>query len=517
MTALFLLLQLASPDYDLIIRNARIIDGTGASWFAGDIAIKDGQIAGVGRLPSAKSRRTIDATGLYAAPGFIDVHTHVEGDIDKRPGAENFLLDGVTTVVTGNCGSSRLNLGDWFRSLEQARLAINVASLAGHNSIRREVMGTADRAPGADEQSRMNQLVAAAMQQGAVGLSSGLEYVPGAYAKQEELTACARVAGEFGGVYATHMRSEGAQLLDAIRESAEIGRFAGTPVQISHLKVDNKRFWGASDKAIELIEKYRREGVDVAADMYPYDRSSTTLTLPLPRWALADGKLVERLRDPDTRARIKTEMAEMLKAKGQPNYSYAMVASYRPDRSLEGKTISEINVAKGRPAAVDAEIDTILEMLDADDASMVYHSMNDEDVERFLKYPNTAIASDGSVREPGVGMPHPRSYGTNARVLAEFVRVRRVITLEDAVRRMTSLPARTFGFTDRGILRPGMAADIVVFDAAKVQDKSTFRQPHQYSEGFAWVVVNGLVAVESGKATEARGGRILRGPGARLR
>ena len=503
---------LNAADFDLLIRNARVVDGTGNPWYRADVGVRDGRIAAIGRLENAKAYRIIDAAGRVVAPGFIDVHTHVEGGIEKVPRADNYMLDGVTSIVTGNCGGSRLNLSQWFAELEKSGVGINVASLIGHNTVRREIMGTANRPATPEEITRMQELVGRAMEEGAVGFSTGLIYIPGTYSNTAEVVALAKAAAKHGGTYASHMRDEGEHVLEAIDEAATVGREAGMPVQLSHFKIDNKRLWGSSDKSIALVEKFRREGVDVVVDQYPYDRSSTNLGITLPSWALADGndKVKQRLSDPATRKKIKAEMLERLKKLGHENYEYATVANFEPDRSYDGKTISEINVILRRPKTAEAEAETILDILGRGGAQMVYHSMGAVDVERILKYPNTGIASDGGVREFGIGMPHPRSYGTNARVLAEYVRNRGVITLEDAIRRMTSLPARTFGFRDRGVVQTGMAADLVIFDPARVQDKATFQAPHQFSEGFDFVVVNGKVAAEGGKPTGVMAGSILR-------
>ena len=422
------------------------------------------------------------------------------------------MLDGVTSIVTGNCGGSQINLPDWFAKLEKLGLGLNLATLIGHNSVRREVMGTANRQATPEELARMEALVYKAMREGAVGFSTGLIYIPGTYANTPEVAALAKAAARHGGVYASHMRDEGDKVLDAIREAVLVGKESGLRVQLSHFKIDNRRLWGSSDKSLALVDQYRRDGVDVVMDQYPYDRSSTNLGITLPSWALADGEesIRTRLTDRATRARIVTEMEARLRSLGQPDYSYATVAVFKPDLSFEGKTISEINVLKGRPRTIAAEIETILELMTQGGAQMVYGSMGNEDVERILRHPHTAIASDGGIREFGIGMPHPRSYGTNARVLAEFVRNRGVLRLEDAIRRMTSLPARTFGFRDRGLIAPGAAADFVLFDPARVQDKATFANPHQFSVGFDFVAVNGTLVVEEGKLTPARPGRVLR-------
>lgn len=512
--ALLLLLAAfsASGQYDILIRNARVIDGTGNPWFHASIAIQDGRIAAIGRLEGATARRVIDAAGRVAAPGFIDVHTHVEGTIEKVPRADNYLFDGVTTIVTGNCGGSTQNVGAWFRRLEELGIGVNVATLVGHNTVRRQVMGTENRRATPEELARMKELVHAAMQQGAVGLSTGLIYIPGAYAPTEEVVELARSAAVYDGVYASHMRDEGAQILDAIHEAAHVGEQAGMPVQISHFKIDTPRIWGFSEKSIALVEEYRRRGVDVVVDQYPYDHSSTNLGITLPAWALAGGTeaLRERLSNPETRARITAEMQQRLRDLGHADYSYATVAYFEKEHSWEGRNIVEITRLRGLEPVLANQIETIFHILLNGGAQMIYHSMSDVDIERILRYPNTAIASDGGVRVFGEGMPHPRSYGTNARVLAEYVRRRGVLTLEDAIRRMSSLPARTFRFRDRGLLREGFAADVVVFDPARVQDRATYTQPHQYSEGFDYVLVNGVVMVDEGRLTDARGGRVLR-------
>ncbi|BDC52275.1 aminoacylase [Bryobacterales bacterium F-183] len=510
--ALAAVVTLHAADYDLLIRNARIVDGTGNAWYRGDIGVKAGKIAAIGKLDNKTADRTIDAANRVASPGFIDVHTHIEGTVNQVPRGDNYLLDGVTTVVTGNCGGSVIKVADWFQNLEKTGIGLNIATLIGHNGVRSEVMGTANRLATPEEITRMQAIVDKAMAEGAVGFSTGLIYIPGTYSNTDEVVALARAAARYGGVYASHMRDEGERVIDAINEAVTVGKETGLRVQLSHFKIDTPRIWGYSEKTLALVEDYRKQGVDVVVDQYPYDRSSTNLGITLPTWALADGpaKVNERLKDPATRAKIAAEMKEIVTKLGHKDYSYATVAGFASNKEYEGKTISEINVMKGRAKTLDNEVQTILDMMAQGFAQMVYHSMGAADVERIMRYPNTAVASDGGIRVFGQGMPHPRSYGTNARTLAEWVRTRKVLTLEDAVRRMTSLPARTFGFKDRGLLREGAAADILLFDPAKVQDKSTFAQPHQFSEGFDYVIVNGKVSVDSGKLTESRNGMILR-------
>lgn len=507
-----LLVCARAADFDILVRNARVVDGTGNPWFRTDVGVRDGRIAAVGPLKGRSGYLDIDAAGRVLAPGFIDVHTHIEGSVEKVPRGDNYILDGVTTVITGNCGGSEVELGQWFQKIEKLGLGLNVGSLIGHNGVRRAVMGTANRLATPEEIEKMQALVEQAMRDGPVGFSTGLIYIPGTYSNTEEVIALAKAAAKYGGVYASHMRDEGAKVLQAIEEAVSVGKAAGVPVQLSHFKIDNKGLWGNSTQSLALVEKYRQEGVDVVVDQYPYNRSSTNLGIVLPSWALADGQeeISKRLGDPSTRARIVDEMQTRLTNLGHKDYSYATVAGFLPDRSIEGKTIPEVAVMKGKPKALQGEIDTILEIITNGGAQMVYHSMGDEDMERIMRYPNTAFASDGGIREFGVGQPHPRSYGTNARVLAEYVREKKVLALEDAIRRMTSLPARTFGLKDRGLIKTDMVADLVLFDPELVRDMATFAEPHQYTQGFDYVIVNGKVAAEGGKPTNVRAGKVVR-------
>lgn len=525
------LLCLSGPvaaDADILVRNARIVDGTGSPWFIGDVAVENGRITQVGRNLEVAADRVVDASERVLAPGFIDVHTHVETSerregIAMIPRADNYLLDGVTTIVTGNCGGSEIDIDAWARDLEG--LGINVATMIGHNSVRREVVGLDDRAPTDDELAQMKAIVDKAMRDGAVGFSTGLLYVPGTYADTGEVIELAKVASAYGGVYASHIREQGARLHESITEAVTVGREAGMPVQISHLKVKGRTRWGTIGSAIELIDSFREQGVDVVVDAYPYERASTNLGVNLPRWAVAGTAtdIAGRIEDPETNARIVAAMKEMLADGGYPDYSFATVAQYRPNPSYNGLTISEINRLIERSPELDNEIRTILDMMidggaagSTQGASMIYHYMSEQDVDTIFRYPNAAVASDGTIIEFGRGKPHPRSYGTNARIFAEYVRARNVLSLEDAVRRMTSLPARTFSFHDRGIIRPGMVADLVLFDPQTVTDRATFEDPHRYSEGFDLVIVNGVVAVMDGEPTDARGGSFLRHSAGRL-
>jgi len=506
---------LAEASFDLVITNARVVDGAGNPWFRADVGIKDGRISRVGRVGASEGRRTIDARGQILAPGFIDVHTHAES-IYEQPDAENFVRMGVTTLVTGNCGGSAVNVGKFLERTKETPIAVNLATLVGHNSVRREVFGDANRAPTSEELEKMKLLVEQAMRDGAVGLSTGLIYVPGTYAKTDEIAELARVAARYGGVYATHMRSEGERVEEAIRESIEIGEKAGLPVEISHFKISSKRLWGKSATTLGLVREARARGLSVTVDQYAYTASSTSLDSRLPSWLLEGGREEgkKRLADPVQRKRVVREMKDSLKRSGHKDFSYAMVASYRAKPELNGKSIAEITkIARGKKD-IESQIAQIVEMYEAGGAGMVYHSMGEEDVRRIMQEPFTMIASDSGVRKFGEGVPHPRGYGNNARVLGLYVRELRIVALEDAVRKMTSLPAQTFGLRDRGLIREGMAADLVLFDEATVADPSTFAQPHQYAVGFSYVIVNGVPVLDDGKMNTERPGVALRGAGA---
>jgi len=505
----------AEAAFDLVITNARVVDGAGNPWFRADVGVKDGRIARIGRINASEGGRTIDARGQILAPGFIDVHAHVE-NLYEQPDAENFVRMGVTTLVTGNCGGSAVDVGKFLDRAKETPVAVNIATLVGHNSVRRAVFGDADRAPTPEELEKMKALVEAAMRDGAVGLSTGLIYVPGTYAKSDEIVELARVVARHGGLYATHMRSEGERVSEAIRESIEIGEKAGLPVEISHFKVSNKRLWGKSADTLGLVRDARARGLSVTVDQYAYTASSTSLDSRLPSWLLEGGREEgkKRLADSLQRARVMREMKDSLKRSGFKDFSYAMVASYRVKPEFNGKSIAEITkIARGKKD-IESQIAQIVEMYEAGGASMVYHSMSEEDVRRIMREPFTMIASDSGVRKYGEGMPHPRGYGNNARVLGLYVRDLRLITLEDAIRKMTSLPAQTFGLRDRGLIREGMAADLVIFDEAKVSDPSTFDKPHQYAVGFHYVIVNGVPALDGGRMTTERPGIALRGAGA---
>lgn len=500
-----------TPPYDVLITGGTIVDGSGGGPRRGDVAIKDGRIASVGQLTGATATETIDASGLVVAPGFIDVHTHAD-DIAGTPRAENFVRMGVTSIVAGNCGRSALDVAEALTTIRQTGTAINVATLVGHNTVRRAVMGNANRDPTVAELAKMKSLVWRAMADGAVGFSTGLEYVPGTYAKSAEILELARVSANAGGLYASHMRDEGNGLERAVEETIRIGELAMCRVEISHLKVDSPSRWGASGSALALVDAARKRGVDVRADQYAYTAAASTLGIRFPSWVLEGDQaaVAARLSDPPTWEKIKTEMRAQLAGRGFPDLSFSVVASHTADPSLNGLSLKQVAAKLQGSDSLEAQIEAAREMMIHGGASMVYHLMSDEDVERIMKHPQVSIASDSSVLTPGEGVPHPRGYGNTVRVLGEYVRKRHVISIEEAVRKMTSLPAQHFRFARRGLLKDGYAADVTVFDPATVRDAATFEKPHAYAVGVPYVLVNGVLVIRKGEHTGATPGVVLK-------
>jgi dihydroorotase/N-acyl-D-amino-acid deacylase len=504
--------------YDLIIRGGRVVDGAGNGWYRADVALRGETIAAVGRLDGATARRVIEARDAVVAPGFIDAHSHARRTIFEETKAENYIRQGVTAAIEGPDGSSPLPLKPFFDKLAAARIAINMGALVGQGSIREQVIGLVNRRATPDEIEKMKELVKQAMEDGALGLSTGLFYVPGNYTPTEEVIELAKVAGRMGGIHPSHMRDEAAGVLKSVEETIAIGERGGLPTQVTHHKIIGKGNWGRSVDTLRLIAEARARGVDVTIDQYPYTASSTGLAALLPQWSQEGGKseIVKRLDDPPTRARIKAAVVESIKfdrGGGDPKNVY--IARCEWDQSLEGKNLAEIAAARGRSSSFEDAAETAMEIVAKGGASAIFHAINEDDLVRILKDPLTMIASDGGVEIPGRGVPHPRSYGTFARVLGVYVREKRALSLEDAIRKMTSLPAQRLGLHDRGLLRPGMKADVVIFDPERVRDRATFADPHQYAEGVSFVIVNGSVVLDDGKMTEARPGRVLLGPAAR--
>jgi N-acyl-D-amino-acid deacylase len=512
---LFLALLLASTacaaDFDLLITNAQIADGSGAPLVAGSIAVKGGKIVAVGKI-AGTADSVIDAGGKVVAPGFIDVHTHSE-DICLIPAAENFLRMGVTTIITGNCGHSRTDVAKFFQEIEESKVAINVATLIGHGSVREQGMGGSFiRAPNAEQLAVMKGLVDQAMKDGAMGLSTGLIYVPGSFAKTDELIELAKSAAAHDGIYVSHMRYETVRIFEALDEIIRIAKETKIRAEVSHIKLSGPTAWGKAAEVLAVLDKARAEGLQITHDQYAYTASSTGLRQTLPDSALEGERedFIARIADPKQKAEIIAKMAEMRARQGRKDYSYAVIARCKADPSLNGKTVPEAAKLKRGSDTLDDQIEFILDLEAQGGASAIFHGMNEDDLQAFLKHPLTMIASDGGPRRLGEDVPHPRSYGNNARVLGRYVRELKLLSIEEAVRRMTSLPAQTFRLKNRGLLKAGAFADIVIFDPAKVSDPSTFNDPHHYAEGFSDVIVNGGVVIRDGKLTEARSGGPLR-------
>ena len=505
---------LRAQDYDLLIRRARLLDGTGAPATTGDLAIRGDRIVAVGALPAGATARTeIDAAGRTVAPGFIDVHTHSE-DITELPVAENFLRMGVTTIVTGNCGGSKLDVAAFFRAIAETKVALNVATLIGHNTVRGQIMGGSfSRPPTADELARMCTAVDRAMLDGAVGLSTGLLYLPGTFAKTDEIVALAKVAAKHGGIYVSHMRDEAAKIDSAIDEVVTIAREAQIRAEISHLKLSGPANWGRAADLLKRLDTLRAEGVALTHDQYVYTASSTGIGSNLIDAKYREGgarRFRERLADPATKAEMVATMKDYVVRTKRGDYAYAVIANFSADKSLNGKNIAQAAKILRGSDSLDAQIETILDLESRGGAQGVFHGMSEADLKVFLAHPQTMIASDAGPRKFSDAVPHPRGYGNNARVLGRYVRELKIIPLEDAVRKMTSLPATTFRLRDRGELRPGAIADIVIFDPATVTDPSTYEDPHHYATGFTDVIVNGVPVIRDRQLTPARPGSPVR-------
>lgn len=511
----FLCLSLLSAaqaaDFDVLIQNGWILDGSADPEKTGSLGIKDGHIVAVGDVVGTADQ-IIDAAGRMIAPGFIDVHTHSE-KISEVPAAENFLRMGVTTIITGNCGMSRTDVAAFFDEISKAGMTLNVATLIGHGSVREQGMGGKFiRAPSAEQLEQMKGLVDQAMKDGAVGMSTGLIYVPGSFAKTEEIIALAKVVADHGGVYASHMRHETVRIFDALDEFTRIAREAKVRAELSHIKLSGPTAWGKAAEVLSYLDKARAEGLEITHDLYGYTASSTGLRQTIPDSALEGTRedYAARLMDPMKKAEIIKGMMEILTRSGRKDYSYAVVARFTADPSLNGLTIPEAAKKVRGSDALEDQIELLLDMEKRGGGSGIFHGMNEDDLTTFLKHPLTMVASDGGPRKLGEDVPHPRSYGNNARILARYVREKKALSWAEAIRRMTSLPAETFRLQDRGRLKVGSYADVVVFDPEKVSDPSTFNDPHHYAEGFTEVLVNGVPVILDGKLTAAKPGGPLR-------
>ncbi len=515
--------------FDLIIKNGRLVDGTGNAWFYGDVAISGDRIVEVGRLSSSEAKRVIDATGMVVAPGFIDSHSHSDQPLLVDPRAESKIRQGVTTEVIGQCGGSAAprnsdepvttavgeelswrTMAEYLQLLDQQGVAVNVIPLIGHGNLRRRVMGMVHRQATGEELQQMCELATEAMQQGAFGFSSGLIYPPSSYGDTAELVEVAKAVAAEGGIYATHMRNEGNKLMQSLQEAIAIGEQSGIPVHISHHKATDEANWGRVRDTLALIEDKRASGLDITLDQYPYIASSTGLKSMVPQWAHADGveAMRQRVLDPEIGARIRREIIA-----ADRRWDCVLVSGcfVEENKQYEGKTLEEIAEITGQEP-----VEALLTLLLSEDfrTRMVRFSMCEEDVEYVMSHPLVMIGSDaGAMATDGPlfkGKPHPRSYGTFARVLGKYVRERQILTLEEAIRKMTGLAAARFQLWDRGLLRPGCFADVTIFDPETILDQATFVDPHQYAVGVQYVLVNGQVCLDQGERTGNLAGRALR-------
>lgn len=508
-TILLLCLPGAAPvEADVVLRGATLYDGSAAAGQIGDLAIKGDRIVAVGRFDVAGSPRIIDARDLVVAPGFIDLHTHSDTPLTQsatRPNL-NYLLQGVTTVVTGNCGSGPTDVAAFFKTLEAGGVGSNVIHQVPHNSVRSRVMGNANRPPTAEELKQMEGLTDRAMRDGAWGLSTGLIYNPGTYSKTDELIALAKVAARHGGFYASHIRDEGVGVLAAIEEALTIGREAKMPVHISHIKASGRRAWGKAADEIALITRARQAGQVVTADQYPYTASSTSLraTVIPPRFREGtDKEFVARLDDPEQGKLIRQAIEDRLE--GRQGGKALRIARYTPKPQWQGRDVDAIATAEKR-----SPVEIVLEIERNGGAQIVNFGMSDEDVRLFMKQPWVATASDGSAQVPSDTVPHPRSYGTFARKIGQFALEEKLISLEHAIRSASGLPADILRLPHRGYLRSGNYADVVVLDPKTFRDRATYDRPHTYATGVVYLFVNGRVVVDGGKFTGTLAGRALR-------
>lgn len=498
--------------YDVIIINGQVYDGTGNEAISTDIGIKDDVIIKMGDLSNAKSNRVIDAEGLAVTPGFIDVHAHLEPIFDLS-NCESHVRQGVTTSLGGPDGSGPWPFGKYLDSLQQVGVGMNVAYLVGHNTVRRNIMNLDNRAPTNEELEQMKAQVSLAMDEGAFGISTGLKYLPGSFSKADEVIELSKVASSKGGIYTSHLRDEGLTLLDAVNEAILISDKANIPVVLTHHKVIGKPMWGKSNESLALVDSARVAGLNIMIDQYPYNASYTGISVLIPAWARAGGNkaFIERVSNPKLRDSIKKGIVfNILNDRGGDDLNRVQFAKVSWMPELEGKTLKYWCEQKGLEPTVENGADLVIEAQVNGGASCVFHAMDERDVENILKHPQTMVASDGRLVKLGDGHPHPRWYGTFPRVLGHYVREKGVITLSEAIYKMTALPAKNIGLKDRGILKENMKADIVLFNPKTIIDKATFEKPHQYPEGIHYVLVNGQFAIDNKEFKNIKAGKVLK-------
>src|SRR5438874_270840 len=502
-----------------LLRNGRIVDGSGSPWYRGDIAIRGDTIVRIAPSITEPAARVIDLGGQVLAPGFIDIHTHARRGIFDVPTADNYIRQGVTTVMEGPDGSSPVPLAPFLAKLDELPKSINIGSFIGQGSVRLAVIGDVDRKPTAEELDRMRTLVEQGMKDGAFGLSTGLFYVPGTFTPTEEVIELARVAGRFGGIHVSHMRDEASGVIESVKETIAIGEKGGLPTQVTHHKIIGPANWGKSVDTLKLIDEARARGVDATIDQYPYTASSTSIQAALmPAYALEGGRdeILKKLRNQSLRNELKKETARLIaEERGGGNPNNVQLARCDWDHSLDGKRLGDVTKGRGMEPTIDNAADTVFWIVEKGGCAGIFHAIGEQDLQRILRHPATMIGSDGEIPIFGQANPHPRSYGTFVRVLGRYARDLKTITLEDAVHKMSAFPAQRIGLADRGVLREGLKADIAVFDPVTVADRATFEQPHQYAVGVTQVIVNGHVVFEDGKMTASRPGRVLYGPSAR--
>ena len=509
--------QAAQP-YDILILNGTVVDGSGGPWFRADVGIRAGRIAAIGKLGEAAATTRIDAKGRIVSPGFIDIHTHARRGIFEDSAAQNYIRQGVTTLIEGNDGSSPIPLAPFFSKLASTPIAVNFGSFAGQGSIRQQVTGLENRKATPTEIDRMKDIARQAMLDGALGMSTGLFYVPGNFTPTEEVVEIAKVFGAMGGMHISHMRDEAADITKSVAETIRIGEEGGLPTQVTHHKIIGAANWGKSTDTLRQVADARERGVDATIDMYPYTASSTGTAALFPQWSLAGGAkaLNERLAAPEQHQKIKAAIVtNIIENRGGGDPKNIVMASCSFNPAYDGKSLAQITSESGRTPTAANAADTAIDIQGKGGCSAVYHAISEDDVMRVLRSPLSMIGSDGEIPQFGKGAPHPRSYGTFARVLSRYVRDRRTITLEDAVFKMAGFPAQRLKLFDRGLLRLGMRADVAVFDLGKVRDLATFEKPHQYATGFTDVIVNGKAVILDGKLTSERPGMVLYGPAKR--
>lgn len=503
-------------EFDYVIKNGRIFDGMGNAWYRADIGITGSKIVKIGSISKERGKTVIDATGKVVSPGFIDIHSHADARILDDRTAHNLIAQGITTVVGGNCGGSKINLKDFFKELESGGIALNFSTLIGHNTLRRKVMGNAGREPTAEELEEMKKIVEEEMKAGAAGLSTGLKYQPGSYSRTDEIIELARVTAKYGGFYASHLRDEGLKLFQSMEEAIEIGEKANIPVQMSHHKLVGADMWGKTVTSLRMMEDARKRGIDVKTDQYAYTATSTGITILFPEWALEGEKseIRKRLDNTEMRKKIIEGIVYNIKHdRGGNDISNITIAGYSEDRSFEGKNLREILEMKKTKPTMENAAELLIELYENGGGSAIYHCLSEEDLVRIMKHPLTMHATDAGVSVFNKGKIHPRYYGNFPRILGLHVRERKDLSLEEAIRKMTSLPASRLGVYDRGIISEGKCADIVIFDPDTIRDKATWDNPHQYPEGIDCVMVNGEIVVEHGNITGKLPGKIIYGPG----